>query len=99
MTIDTAVRGINATTKFDHSRSRLRVNVGTFFIRLGIERTDLQIRDHGQADPRESEGPEKTEEEWDQTFHKCTSDPSASTGFKNVGTVEVRPRPNSIKPK
>src|SRR6185369_9345545 len=45
------------------------------------------------------ERPEYTEEKRSESFHKCSSEPSASTGLRNVGTLAVRPRPNSISPK
>jgi len=32
-------------------------------------------------------------------FHQWPPDVSASTGLRNVGTVDVRPNPKSIRPK
>ena len=33
------------------------------------------------------------------SFHQWPPDVSASTGLRNVGTVDVRPNPKSIRPK
>ncbi len=98
--IDTSVRRINATALLHHSRLGHWINV-IFVVRtnLRIEGADLQIWNHGQTNPRKHKGPEQSDKQRDQSFHRWTSDPSDSTGFKNVGTVEVRPRPNNIRPK
>jgi hypothetical protein len=34
-----------------------------------------------------------------ESFHQWPPDVSASTGLRNVGTVDVRPNPKSIRPK
>src|SRR5207249_8648506 len=99
MTIIATVRDINTTTAFGHSRFRRGIYVGKFLVHLRIEMSDLQIGNHGQAQPREGERAENPKKEWKQSFHRCASEPSASTGFKNVGTLAVRPRPKSIRPK
>src|SRR5437762_7203277 len=38
-------------------------------------------------------------EKWSESFHQWPPDVSASTGLRNVGTVDVRPNPKSIRPK
>src|ERR1019366_9096353 len=97
--IEAAVRGINMPAALGHSRFRLGINVGTFFVHLRIEMSDLPIRNDGQSYPRKGERPEKSEKEREKCFHKCASLPSDSTGFKNVGTLAVRPNPKSMRPK
>jgi len=99
VTIDAAVRSINARAAFDHSGLRLRISVAAILFHLRIEMSDLPIRDDRQSHPREGERSENSEKERGKSFHKCVSGPSASTGFRNVGTVDVRPNPKSISPK
>ncbi len=99
VTIDAAVRSINARAPFDHSGLRLRISVAAILFHLRIEMSNLPIRDDRQSHPREGERSENSEKERGESFHKCASGPSASTGFRNVGTVDVRPNPKSISPK
>jgi hypothetical protein len=51
VTIDAAVRSVNAPAPLDHSRLRLWINVGAVLFHLRIEMSDLPIRDHGQPHP------------------------------------------------
>ena len=44
VTINTAVRSVNARATLEHSGLRLRINVGAFFVGLRIEMSDLPIR-------------------------------------------------------
>src|SRR4029077_2078089 len=53
VTIDAAVRSINAPAPLGHSRLRPWISVGAVFFHLRIETADLPIWDHGQSDPRE----------------------------------------------
>src|SRR5439155_1047751 len=99
VTIDAAVRSINPRAAFDHSGLGLGVNIGAILFHLWIEMSDLPIRDHRQSHPGESERAENSEKKRGESFHKCASEPSASTGLRNVGTVDVRPNPKSISPK
>lgn len=97
--IETAIAGINLAAAIGHAGFRNGISISAFLIRLRIEVSDLVIRNNGETDPGKSERPEKSEKEWKQSFHRCDSVPSASTGFKNVGTLAVRPRPKSMRPK
>jgi hypothetical protein len=47
VTINAAVRSVNAPTPLGHSRLRLRINVSAVLFHLRIEMSDLPIRDHG----------------------------------------------------
>jgi hypothetical protein len=49
--IDAAVCHVNARAAFEHSRLRLRIDVGAFLVGLRIEMPDLPIRNHGQSHP------------------------------------------------
>jgi hypothetical protein len=51
VTIDAAVRRVNAPASLDHSRLWLGINVGAVLFHLRIEVSDLPIRDHGQSHP------------------------------------------------
>jgi hypothetical protein len=51
VTINAAVRSVNARAALGHSRLRLRINIRAFFVRLWIEMSDLPIRNNGQSDP------------------------------------------------
>ena len=82
----------------EHSRLWLRINVCSFLVRLRIEMADLPVGDDRETYPREGKRTENSEEEWGETFHQCAVG-SASTGFRKVGTVDVRPNPKSIRPK
>lgn len=99
VTIDTAVRDIDATAAFRHAGLWRWINIGTLFVHLRIEMTDLQIRNQNQTRPRECERAEDPEEKSFYPFHTRASSASSSFGFKKVGTLAVRPRPKSIKPK
>src|SRR5262249_25247622 len=96
--VNTPVRRVHALTALEHSRLRLRINVCSFLVGLRVEMPDLPVRDHGDPDPRKGERAEDSKKKWSETFHQC-ADGSASTGLRNVGTVDVRPNPNSIRPK
>ena len=101
VTIETAICGINAAAAFSHARFWHRISVFTLFICLRIKVSDLQIRNKSKAHPREREGGANSKNEWRKTFHQWATISSGSglTGFKNVGTLAVRPSPKSIKPK
>ena len=65
VTINAAICCVNVRAALKHSRLRLRINIGLFFVPLRIEVSDLPIRNHGQSHPRESErakDPEKEEQ-------------------------------------
>src|SRR5947209_6812805 len=99
MAINTTVGGIDLPAMLDHSGLRNGINVILVVgADLRVERADLQIRNHRQAHPRKREGSEQPKKERDQALHKCPSDSSPSTGFKNVGTVEVRRSRNNMSP-
>ena len=61
--------------------------------------SDLPVRNDREADPRKGKRAEDSEEERSESFHQWPPDVSASTGLRNVGTVDVRPNPKSIRPK
>jgi hypothetical protein len=69
VTIDAAVRGVNAGTALEHSRLRHRIDVRAFLISLGIEVSDLPIWDHRQTHPRERERPENSKKKRGESFH------------------------------
>jgi hypothetical protein len=96
--INASVRGVHTFTALEHAGLRLGINVCSFLIGLGIEMTDLPIRDDREPHPRKGKSAENSKKEWSEAFHQC-ADGSASTGFRKVGTVDVRPNPNSIRPK
>ena len=96
--IDAAVSGVNMRTARDHSRLWLRINVRSFFVGLRIEMADLPGRDDRETQPGKRKRAKDSEEKWSETFHQCAVG-SASTGFRKVGTVDVRPNPKSIRPK
>ena len=94
-----AVRSVDTRAALDHPRLRHRISIGAILLHLRIEMSDLPIRDDCQPHPREGERAENSEKERDESFHMCASEPSASTGLRNVGTVDVRPNHKSISPK
>ena len=98
VTIDAAVRSVNARAACDHTRLRHRIDICAFLVRLRIEVSDLKIWDHGQTHPRERERSEDSKKKRRESFHQCAL-ASASTGLRNVGTVDLRPKPKSINPK
>jgi hypothetical protein len=51
VTINAAVRSIDPRAAFEHSRLRLRINVGGILVGLRIQRSDLPIRNDGQSHP------------------------------------------------
>src|SRR4030095_5994266 len=97
--IDAAVRRVNARAARDRSRLRPRINVCPLFVGFRIEMSDLPRREHREPHPRKRKRSEDSEEERSETFHQWPPDASASTGLRNVGTVDVRPNPKSIRPK
>src|SRR5262249_2726425 len=99
MAIDAAVGGVNVCAPLEHSRLRPRINIRPLFVGLRIETSYLPGRNHREADPRKRKGAEDSDEKRSKAFHQCPPDVSASTGLRNVGTVEVRPNPKSIRPK
>jgi hypothetical protein len=99
VTINAAVCGVNVRAALEHSRLGLRINVGAFLVGLRIEMPDLPVRNNGQSEPRKGERAEDSEKERSESFHQCPPEASASTGLRNVGTVDVRPNPKSINPK
>src|SRR6059058_140529 len=101
MAIEAAIRDVNAPATLTHSRFRHRINVGTLFVTLRIEVTNLQIGNVSEPKPGKGKGREDSENERSETFHQCAtiSPGSGFTGFKNVGTLAVRPRPRSMSRK
>ena len=99
VTIGAAICSVNKRTALDHSRLRHWVNVCAFLVGLRIQMSDLPIWNNGQSHPGEGERAEDSKKQGGKSFHKCASGPSASTGFRNVGTVDFRPNPKSINPK
>jgi hypothetical protein len=99
VTINAAVRSVNARAALEHSRLWHWIGIAAFFVGLRIEVPDLPIRNEGQSRPGEREGPKDSQKKRSEAFHKCASEPSASTGLRNVGTVDRRPNPKSISPK
>jgi hypothetical protein len=51
VTINAAIRGVNARAALEHSRLRPRINVGAFLIRFRIEMSDLPVRDQRESQP------------------------------------------------
>jgi hypothetical protein len=51
VTIDAAVRGVNARASLDHSRLRHRINICAFLVGLRIKIPDLPIRNDSQSHP------------------------------------------------
>src|SRR4029453_17561532 len=80
VTINAAVRGVNARTLLDHSWLRHRIDVRSFLVRLRIEMPDLPIWDHRQSHPGERKRPEDSEEKRGEPFHQSVSAPPLSTG-------------------
>src|ERR1700730_18216797 len=99
VTVKTSIPTEDFLPAVGHSRFRHRIDIGTFLVHLRIEMSDLVIRNHGETHPGECERSEQSKKKRKQTFHKCTSSPSASTGLRKVGTLGVRPRPKSMRPK
>src|SRR5262249_19860417 len=98
--IDAAVCCVNMRAALEHSRLRARINIRPLFVGFRIQMSDLPGRNHGEANPRKSERAKNSEKEWRKAFHQWPPpDVSASTGLRNVGTVDVRPNPKSIRPK
>lgn len=94
--INAAVSRVNLPATHGHTRFGHGINVSALFVGLRIEVPDLEIRDQGQPHPRKGEGAENSEKE---PFHMWSFTASSSCGLRNVGTLAVRPRPKSIKPK
>ena len=69
VTVNAAVRSINARAALEHSRLRLRIGICAFLVGLRIKMSDLPIRKHGQSHPGESERAEDTEKERGEAFH------------------------------
>jgi len=101
VTIEATVRDVNAPATLSHSGFRHRINVGAFFVALRIEMTNLQIGNVSEPKPGKGKGREDSKNERSKTFHQCAtiSPGSGFTGFKNVGTLAVRPRPRSMSKK
>ena len=99
MAIDAAVRDVDLPAAINEAGFRSRVNVGRFLIHLRIEMTNLRIWDRDEPGPRKRERAEDAQDEWRYTFHGIFGKAASSCGLRNVGTVAVRPRPNSIMPK
>src|SRR5439155_9507674 len=97
--IHAAVSSVKMRAALEHSRLWLRINVCSFLIGFRIEMADLPVGDDRETHPREGKRAEDSKEKWNETFHQWPPDGSASTGFRKVGTVDVRPNPKSIKPK
>src|SRR6266702_2929355 len=97
--VNAPVRRVHAFTVLEHPRLRLRIDVCSFLVRLRIEMSDLPVWDHGEPHPRKRERAEDSKKKRSQSFHQWPPEISASTGLRNVGTVDVRPNPNSIRPK
>src|SRR5262245_46924603 len=99
MEIYAAICCVNVCAPLEHSRLRPRINVRPLFVGLRIETSDLPVGNDREADPRKRKCAQDSDEERSKAFHQCAPDVSASTGLRNVGTVEVRPNPKSIRPK
>jgi hypothetical protein len=99
--VKTTVRYVNASAALGHSRSWHRINVGALFVALRFEMSNLQIRNVSEPEPGKGERREESDNEWGEALHQCTtvSPGSGFTGFKNVGTLDVRPRPRSMRRK
>jgi hypothetical protein len=99
--IEATVRDVNASAAFGHSRFWHWINVGAFFVTLRIEMANLQIGNVSEPKPGKGEGREDSKNERSEAFHQCAtiSPGSGFTGFKNVGTLAVRPRPRSMSKK
>jgi hypothetical protein len=69
VTINTAVHGVNARAAFDHSRLRLRINIGAFLVGLRIKISDLPSRNNGQSHPRKGERAEDSQKKRGESFH------------------------------
>src|SRR5215470_2466555 len=99
MAIDAAVSRINVRAALEHSRLRTRINIRPLFVGLRIETSDLPVRNDRETDPRKRKRAKDSQEKRSESFHQWPPDASASTGLRNVGTVDVRPNPSSIRPK
>jgi hypothetical protein len=51
VTVNAAVRSVNVLASLNHTRLRLRINVGAILFHLRIKMSDLPIRDHRQSHP------------------------------------------------
>jgi hypothetical protein len=58
MTIEAAVRDVNAPAALGHSRLWHRINIGALFVTLRVEMADLQIGDVSEPKPGEGKGRE-----------------------------------------
>src|SRR5262245_43032132 len=99
MAVDAAVCCVNVRAAVEHSRLRARINVRPLFVRFRTEMSDLPRRNDREADPRKRKGAKDSQKKRSESFHQWPPDVSASTGLRNVGTVDVRPNPKSIRPK
>ena len=101
VTVKTTVCDVNAFAALGHSRFWHRINVGALFVALRFEMSNLQIRNVSEAEPGKGERRQESEDEWSEPLHQCAtiSPGSGFTGFKNVGTLAVRPRPRSMRRK
>jgi hypothetical protein len=99
MAITAAIGGVNPAAAIGQAGFRRGIDVGAVLVHLWIEMSDLQIRHESQPGPRKREGAKNAEKERGNSSHKCPSKTSSSCGFRNVGTLEVRPKPKSIRPK
>src|SRR5439155_12965822 len=99
--IEATVRDVNAAATLSHSGFRHRINVGAFFVALRIELTNLQVRHVSEPKTGKGKGGQDSKNERSETFHQCAtiSPGSGFTGFKNVGRLDLRPRPRSMSKK
>ena len=101
VTVKTTVCDVNAFAALGHSRFWHRINVDALFVALRFEMSNLQIRNVSEPKPGKSKRRQEPENEWSEALHQCAtiSPGSGFTGFKNVGTLAVRPRPRSMRRK
>ncbi len=69
VTVNAAVRSVDARAALEHSRLRSGINICAVLVGLRIEMSDLPIWKHGQSHPRERERAEDSEKERGEAFH------------------------------
>jgi hypothetical protein len=69
VTVNASIRSVDVRAALEHSRLRLRINIGAFLVGLRIEMSDLPIWNHGQSHPRKGERAEDSEKQRGEAFH------------------------------
>jgi hypothetical protein len=69
VTIKASIRDIDAPATLSHSRFWHRINIGTLFITLRIEMTNLQIGNVSEPKPGKGKGCEDSKNERGKAFH------------------------------